>query len=154
MSTTAATDRLEKTVTLKAPRSRVWGALTDARQFGEWFAARFDAEFVPGATLLGRITYPGYEHMTMEVLIERIEPERYFSFRWHPYAVDPKVDYSLEPMTLVEFTLEDVPGGTRLTVVESGFDRIPLSRRAEAFRMNDGGWTEQLQNIERYVSRS
>ena len=154
METTTSTDRIEKTVTLKAPRARVWRAIADARQFGEWFHVRLDGEFTVGATIRGRITHPGYEHLTMEVVVERMEPERVFSYRWHPYAVDPKVDYSPEPMTLVEFTLEDAPGGTRLTIVESGFDRIPLSRRAEAFRMNSGGWSEQAQNIERYVSRT
>jgi uncharacterized protein YndB with AHSA1/START domain len=154
MSTTAATDRIERTLTVKAPRARVWRALTDAKQFGEWFRARIDGEFSLGATIRGRITHPGYEHITLELVIDRIEPERFFSYRWHPYAVDPKTDYSAEPMTLVEFTLEDVPGGTRLTVVESGFDRIPLSRRAEAFRMNEEGWTGQMQNIDQYVSRS
>jgi uncharacterized protein YndB with AHSA1/START domain len=154
METTAMTDRIEKTTVIAAPRSRVWRALTDARQFGEWFRARLEGEFVAGATVLGKITYPGYEHLTMEMVIERIEPERVFSFRWHPYAVDAKVDYSSEPMTLVEFTLDEAGNGTRLTIVESGFDRIPLARRAEAFRMNDGGWAEQLKNIARYVSNS
>jgi uncharacterized protein YndB with AHSA1/START domain len=154
MGTTTATDRIEKTVTLKAPRSRVWRAITDARQFGEIFQAKFEGEFTSGATTRGQITYPGWEHLTVELAVERIEPERYFSYRWHPFAVDPKTDYSAEPMTLVEFTLEEVPGGTRLVIVESGFDRIPLARRAEAFRMNEGGWTEQIGNIERYVTKS
>jgi uncharacterized protein YndB with AHSA1/START domain len=154
METTTSTDRIEKAVTLKAPRARVWRAIADARQFGEWFRVRLDGEFAVGATIRGHITYPDYEHVTMEVVVERMEAERFFSYRWHPYAIDPKVDYSPEPMTLVEFTLEDAPGGTRLTIVESGFDRVPLSRRAEAFRMNSDGWSEQLQNIERYVSRT
>ena len=154
METTTGTDRIEKTVILKAPRARVWRAIADAKQFGEWFRVRLDGEFAAGATIRGNITYPGYEHLTMEVVVERIEPERFFSYRWHPHAIDPKVDYSTEPMTLVEFTLEDAAGGTRLTIVESGFDRIPLSRRALAFRMNSDGWSEQLQNIERYVSRT
>ena len=154
METTTSTDRIEKTVTLKAPRARVWRAIADARQFGEWFRVRLDGEFAVGATVRGNITYPGYEYITMEVVVEQMEPERFFSYRWHPYAIDPKVDYSPEPMTLVEFTLEDAPGGTRLTIVESGFDRVPLSRRAEAFRMNGDGWSEQMQNIERYVSRT
>ena len=154
METTTSTDRIEKTVTLKAPRARVWRAIADARQFGEWFRVRLDGEFAVGATIRGNITYPGYEYITMEVVVERMEPERFFSYRWHPYAIDPKVDYSPEPMTLVEFTLEDAPDGTRLTIVESGFDRVPLSRRAEAFRMNSDGWSEQMQNIERYVSRT
>jgi uncharacterized protein YndB with AHSA1/START domain len=154
METTTSTDRIEKTAILKAPRARVWQAIAGARQFGEWFRVRLDGEFAVGATIRGNITYPGYEYITMEVVVERIEPERFFSYRWHPYAIDPKVDYSPEPMTLVEFTLEDAPGGTRLTIVESGFDRVPLSRRAEAFRMNSDGWSEQMQNIERYVSRT
>lgn len=154
METTTGTDRIEKTVILKAPRARVWRAIADAKQFGEWFRVRLDGEFAAGATIRGNITYPGYEHLTMEVVVERMEPERFFSYRWHPHAIDPKVDYSTEPMTLVEFTLEDAAGGTRLTIVESGFDRIPLSRRALAFRMNSDGWSEQLQNIERYVSRT
>jgi uncharacterized protein YndB with AHSA1/START domain len=154
METTTGTDRIEKTVVLKTPRARVWRAIADAKQFGEWFRVRLDGEFAAGATVRGSITYPGYEHITMEVVVERMEPERFFSYRWHPHAIDPKVDYSPEPMTLVEFTLEDAPGGTRLTIVESGFDRIPLSRRALAFRMNSDGWSEQLQNIERHVSRT
>ena len=154
METTTSTDRIEKTATLTAPRARVWQAIADARQFGEWFRVRLDGEFAVGATIRGNITYPGYEYITMEVVVERMEPERFFSYRWHPYAIDPKVDYSPEPMTLVEFTLEDAPGGTRLTIVESGFDGVPLSRRAEAFRMNSDGWSEQMQNIERYVSRT
>jgi uncharacterized protein YndB with AHSA1/START domain len=111
-----------------------------------------DGQFKAGETIHGTITYPGYEGRTMEMLVERIEPERFFSYRWHPG--DPNHDYRAEPMTLVEFTLEDVPGGTRLTIVESGFDQIPLSRRAEAFRMNEGGWAEQLENIQRYATQS
>ena len=154
METTTTTDRIEKTAILKAPRARVWRAIADARQFGEWFRVRLDGDFAAGATILGRITYPGYEHVTMEMVVERMEPERFFSYRWHPYAVDLKADYSTEPMTLVEFTLDDTADGTRLTIVESGFDRVPLARRGEAFRMNSDGWSEQLQNIERYVSRS
>jgi uncharacterized protein YndB with AHSA1/START domain len=144
------TDRLEKALTLKAPRSRVWQALTDARQFGEWFQVSLDGEFTPGATVTGTITYPGYEGKRLELLIDRIEPERLFSYRWHPG--DPNGDYASEPMTLVEFMLEEVSGGTRLTIVESGFDKLPLARRAAAFRMNDGGWNEQLQSIERHVA--
>ena len=146
------TDAIEKTVTLRAPRSRVWRAITNAEEFGAWFRVKLEGTFAEGAITRGKITYPGYEHMTMEVLVERIEPERYFAYRWHPYAVDRNVDFSSEPTTLVEFRLEEADGGTVLTVVESGFDRIPLARRAEAFRMNDGGWTEQMKNIERYVS--
>ena len=108
--------------------------------------------FVAGKHVQGKITYPGYEHLDFEVLIERMEPERLLSFRWHPYAVDSSVDYSKEPTTLVVFELKDVEGGTLLSVVESGFDYVPLSRRLEAFRMNSGGWDEQMRNIERHVA--
>lgn len=146
-----STDRIAKEIVLRAPRSRVWRALTDAKEFGTWFRAEMKDAFSPGAPARGRITYPGYEHLTFEVVVERMEPERLFSFRWHPYAVDPEKDYSSEPMTLVEFELSDVPEGTLLKVTESGFDRIPLERRAEAFRMNSGGWEEQMRNVARYV---
>jgi len=147
------TDRIEKNVTLAAPRSRVWRAITTAQEFGAWFGVKLDGAFAPGATLRGKITHPGYEHVTMEVVVVRIEPERYFAYRWHPYAIEPGVDYSPEPTTLVEFFLEEAKTGTRLTIVESGFDRIPVARRDEAFRMNDNGWTAQLKNIERHVSQ-
>jgi uncharacterized protein YndB with AHSA1/START domain len=148
----AKTDRIEKTVLLRAPVARVWRALADAEEFGTWFRVKFDEPFVEGKTVRGRITYPGYEHVRMEILIERMEQERLLAFRWHPYAVDPDVDYSAEPMTLVEFRLAAEAGGTRLTIAESGFDRIPASRRDEAFRMNEGGWAEQIGNIERHVA--
>ena len=150
---TTGTDRIEKQVRLQAPRSRVWRALTDAGEFGTWFGVALQAPFAEGATVRGQITHPGYQHLTMEVLVERIEPERYFAYRWHPYAIDPAIDYSHEPTTLVEFRLDENGAGTVLTIVESGFDRIPLARRAEAFRMNDGGWTAQARNIERHVSQ-
>ena len=146
-----ATDRVEKTSVLKAPRSRVWRALTTADEFGSWFRARLSGTFAAGATLRGPITYPGYEHLTLEIQVERLEPERYLSFRWHPNAVDPTVDYSSEPTTLVEFTLEEVKEGTRLTIVESGFDALPPGRRDEAWRSNDGGWSEQMKNVARHV---
>lgn len=148
----SSTDRIEKTVLLRAPRARVWRALTDAAEFGTWFRVALAGPFREGATVRGRITHAGYEHLTMEMQIERLESERLFSYRWHPYAVDPTVDYSAEPTTLVEFRLEDAPGGTRLTVVESGFDRVPKSRRDEAFRMNENGWSIQVGNIERHVT--
>ena len=148
------TDRIEKRVVLRAPRSRVWRAITDAQEFGAWFGVKLEGPFAEGVTARGKITYPGYEHLTMEVLVERVEPERYFAYRWHPYATDVTVDYSSEPTTLVEFRLDEADQGTVLTIVESGFDRIPLARRAEAFRMNDGGWTAQAKNIERHVSES
>jgi uncharacterized protein YndB with AHSA1/START domain len=147
-----STDRIEKTVVLRASRSRVWRAIATAEEFGAWFRVNLEGVFAEGATIRGRLTHPGYEHVTLDMQVERIEPERYFSYRWHPYAIDPAVDYSAEPTTLVEFILEDAEGGTALTIVESGFDRIPLARRAEAFRMNDQGWAGEIKNIERYVS--
>ena len=147
-----SSDRIEKNIVLRAPRSRVWRAIAGAEEFGAWFGVKLEGAFAPGARVKGRITIPGYEHVIMDVTVERIEPERLFSYRWHPYAIEPGVDYSGEPTTLVEFQLEEVVGGTRLTVVESGFDRIPLARRAEAFRMNDQGWAGQLKNIERHVA--
>lgn len=147
------TDRIEKNVVLQAPRSRVWRAISNAKEFGEWFRVNLEGAFAEGATVRGRITHPGYEHVTMELQIERIEPETYFAYRWHPYAIDASVDYSQEPTTLVEFRLDEAKGGTSLTIVESGFDLIPLSRRAESFRMNDKGWTGQMKSIEQYVAR-
>lgn len=147
-----STDRIEKSIVLRAPKSRVWRAIATAGEFGSWFGAKFEGEFTPGARVTGRITIPGYEHLNLEMTIERIDPERLFSYRWHPYAIEPNVDYGKEPTTLVEFRLEEVTGGTRLTVTESGFDRIPAARRAEAFRMNDEGWAGQIKNIERYVT--
>jgi uncharacterized protein YndB with AHSA1/START domain len=148
-----STDRIEKNVVLAAPRSRVWRALTRAEEFGTWFRVKLEGEIAEGTTVRGKITHPGYEHLTMELSVERVEPEQYFSYRWHPYAVDPKVDYSGEPSTLVEFRLADAEGGTALTIVESGFDAIPPARRAEAFRMNDSGWSEQIKNIQVHVAR-
>lgn len=146
------TDRIEKKVFLRARRSRVWSAITDAEEFSAWFRVKLEGAFREGATARGKITHPGYEHVTMEMQIERIEPEEYFAYRWHPYAIDPKVDYAGEPTTLVEFRLEEADGGTQLTIVESGFDRIPLARRAEAFRMNEQGWGGQARNIEQHVT--
>ncbi len=146
-----STDRIEKHMVLRAPRARVWRALTIAEQFGAWFRVKLEGEFAAGETIRGRLVIPGYEHVTLEMLVERIEPEHYFSYRWHPYAVDPKADYSAEPTTLVEFRLEEQAGGTALTIIESGFDRIPLRRRAEAFRMNDQGWASQAEKLARYV---
>jgi uncharacterized protein YndB with AHSA1/START domain len=147
-------DRIEKTIELKAPVSRVWRALTDHHEFGAWFRVRMDGPFVPGQVARGQITYPGYEHLRWEAVIQKMEPERLFSFTWHPYAGDPNHDYSVEPPTLVEFTLEKIPSGTLLRVVESGFDKIPSGRRAEAFRMNDKGWSEQVKNIARHVEQA
>jgi uncharacterized protein YndB with AHSA1/START domain len=152
MSDIEVTDRIEKKLFLRASPARVWRALSDAREFGSWFKVQLKGSFAPGAKVLGQIQVPGYEHLTLEMTVERMDQERLFSYRWHPYAIDPKVDYSVEPTTLVEFHLEAKPGGTELRVVESGFDQIPLARRAEAFRMNDGGWTAQIKNIERHVA--
>jgi uncharacterized protein YndB with AHSA1/START domain len=152
MSTTGVTDRIQKQVLLKAPRSRVWRAITDAREFGTWFGARLSGTFAPGSRVAGPITHEGYTHLTMEIDVERVEPERLLSWRWHPHAVEAGVDYSSEPTTLVIFELEEVAGGTMLTVVESGFDRIPAARRATAFRMNEGGWEQQMRAIERYLA--
>ena len=145
----STTDRIEKQVVLRAPRSRVWKALTDYREFGAWFQARLDTPFVAGQPISGQMTYPGYEHLRFDGVVEQMVPESFFSFRWQPGA-DPKPG---EPETLVEFTLEDVPGGTRLTLAESGFDRFPPERRAQVVRDNDGGWDEQMGNIGRHVSR-
>ena len=146
------TNRIEKHIELKAPQSRVWRALTDYREFGEWFRVNLEVPFIPGKTARGYITWPGYEHLLMEVAVQKLEPEDYFSFTWHPYAIDPKVDYSKETPTLVEFTLQKTPTGTALTITESGFEKIPRERFADAFRMNEDGWTQQLKNIEDYVA--
>ena len=143
-----STDRIETRVVLRAPRSRVWRAITDATEFGTWFRLTLDGAFAAGKTVRG-----SHDNFKVEMRVERMEPERYFSYRWHPYPKDPAKDYAEEPMTLVEFTLEDAEGGgTALTIVESGFDRIPLARRAEAFRMNTEGWAGQIRNLERYVA--
>ena len=147
-------DRIEKRIELKAPVSRVWRALTDYREFGEWFRVKLDGPFVAGEVSRGHITHPGYEHVKWEAVVQQMEPERLFSFTWHPYGVDPKIDYSRETPTLVEFRLEAIPTGTLLLLTESGFDKVPAERREEAFRMNDGGWTAQMKNIEKHVAPS
>src|SRR5207237_3853628 len=144
-------NRIEKRIELHAPVSRVWRALTDHREFGAWFHVKLDGPFAPGQISRGQITSPGYEHVKWEATVQKMEPERLFSFTWHPYAVDPNIDYSNEPQTLIEFTLEPIATGTRLRVVESGFDKIPAYRRAEACRMNDGGWASQMENIGKHV---
>jgi len=145
-------DRIEKQILLRAPRSRVWRALTNAEEFGTWFRVKLEGSFAVGKAIQGKITYPGYEHVTMAVTVERMDAEHLFSYRWHPYAIDPKIDYSNEPTTLVEFRLEEVADGTMLTVVESGFDKIPPERRDEAFRMNTDGWSGQMENIQRHLA--
>jgi uncharacterized protein YndB with AHSA1/START domain len=146
-------NKIEKQIELNAPVSRVWRALTDYREFGEWFRVALDGPFVVGQPARGHITWPGYEHIVWEATVQKMEPEKLFSFTWHPYAVDPAIDYSAEPPTLVEFRLEPTVTGTRLTLTESGFENVPAHRRAEAFRMNEGGWTQQMQNIKTHVAQ-
>jgi len=148
--TSDSTDRIEKTITLRAPRSRVWRALTDSAQFGQWFGAELNDPFLPGARVQGPVTSRGYEHLTMDITIDRVEPERLFSWRWQPGGME-NIDPA-EPMTLVVFELEEVPEGTRLTVRESGFDQIPAARRGRAYRENTEGWTGQLENIRKYLA--
>jgi uncharacterized protein YndB with AHSA1/START domain len=144
-------DLIEKQIELKAPPSRVWRALTDHHEFGEWFRVKIEAPFVVGEVSRGHITYPGYEHLKWEATVQKMESERLFAFTWHPYAIDPAVDYTTEPTTLVEFRLEPTADGTLLRVTESGFSKIPEGRGLEAFRMNSEGWSEQLENITRHV---
>jgi uncharacterized protein YndB with AHSA1/START domain len=159
------TDRVEKKVLLRAPLARVWRAISDAEQFGSWFGMKFDTAFVAGERVTGRIVPTSvdpeaakaqkpYEGMAFDFVVDRIEPMRLISFRWHPHAVDPKKDYSAEPMTLVEFALEEKSDGTLLTIVESGFDKIPLERRATAFAANEGGWEEQTKLIAKYLAHA
>jgi uncharacterized protein YndB with AHSA1/START domain len=147
------TDRIEKSIELNAPVSRVWRALTDHREFGEWFRVKLEAPFEIGKVARGRVTHPGYEHVVWQATIKTIEPEHVFAFTWHPYAIDPDVDYDDETPTLVEFRLEPTAtGGTLLRLTESGFDKVPAGRRLEAFRMNDGGWAQQMENVRRHVA--
>jgi uncharacterized protein YndB with AHSA1/START domain len=149
----STTDRIEKKILLRAPQWRVWSALTNSAEFGEWFGVKFDSEFVPLHPISGTITNPpGYEHLAWKIIVDEIVPERLFSFFWHPYAVDPNVDYSDETPTKVTFELrEAADSGTWLTLVESGFDKVPVARRAKAFEMNDNGWDIQMKRIETYV---
>jgi uncharacterized protein YndB with AHSA1/START domain len=153
MDSARTPDRIEKRIELHAPVSRVWRALTDYREFGEWFRVKLEGPFEAGEESRGQITWPGYEHLAWRAVIQEIEPEQYFAFTWHPYAVDPAVDYSEETPTLVEFRLEPTAAGTLLTVTESGFSDLPDDRRAEAFLRNDGGWAQQMKNIEEYVAQ-
>ena len=159
------TDRIEKKITLRASLQRVWQALSDSSEFGSWFGMKFDVPFVPGTTIRGTIvpttvdpavaeTQEPYEGMPVEILVEQMEPEKLFSFRWHPFAIEQDVDYSAEPTTLVAFALEESPDGVILTVTESGFDSIPLARRAKAFAANDAGWAAQMQLIEEYLAHA
>jgi len=167
-----SSDRIEKVVTLRAPVSRVWRAITDAEEFGRWFGFKLDGNFEAGKRMRGvfegeldetsliehqrglgltpsKVKLPP-ENATF-CTVERIEPERYFSFRWIPYGIDAEADLENEPTTLVEFRLEAVPEGTLLTIIESGFDRVPAHRRERAFRMNEGGWAAQAENLRRHV---
>ncbi len=153
MSTTTV-DRIEKKILLRHSRAKVWRALTESKEFGDWFGAIFTEPFWPGARVSGKVTHPGYEHMTMDITIERMDPERTFSWRWHPGAAEPGEDFSHEPTTLVTFELEELEGGTLLTVVETGFDRIPLARREKALRENDEGWTAQMRAIEDHLGKA
>lgn len=150
----SSTDRIEKRIELKAPVSRVWQALTDHVEFGQWFGADMEAPFTLGETARGRVTHPGYEHMTLEFVVARMKPERLFSFHWNPYNPDTDGAENDETQTLVEFTLEEVPGGTLLVVVESGFDALPEEWRHQAFSRNEGGWTQQMKSIEAHVAGS
>ena len=165
MSTGTVPDRIQKTITLRAPRSRVWRALSDSKEFGDWFGVKFDEPFAPGARMRGVLVGTSvdadvaksqrqHEGVPFDITIDRIEPERLFSFRWHPFAIEKGVDYSGEPTTLIVFEIVDVPGGTQLTVTESGFDGIPLERRATAFAANEGGWTIVVTLIEKYLAHA
>jgi uncharacterized protein YndB with AHSA1/START domain len=159
------TDRIQKRVVLKAPIERVWRAVSDSSQFGEWFGVQFSGPFVVGQAIKGKIfptkadpevakAQEPYSGAAFDCVVDRIEPMKLFSFRWHPFAVEAGVDYSKEPMTLVTFELEAVAGGTQLTITESGFDSLPASRRAKAFEMNEQGWTSQSRLIERYLAHA
>ena len=147
-------DRIEKRIEITAPVARVWRALTDSREFGEWFKVKLEGPFVEGKTVGGQLTFPGYEFLRMEVVVKAIQPMSYFSYTWHPYAVNPKMDYSQETPTLVEFQLQEIPSGTLLVVIESGFEKLPGERYADAFRMNTRGWQQQLEHITAYVTQT
>jgi uncharacterized protein YndB with AHSA1/START domain len=160
-----STDRIEKKILLRAPRKRVWRALSDSTEFGTWFGMKFDGPFTPGARLRGTIVgttvdadvakaQKQHADIPFEITVDRIEPERLFSIRWHPNAVERGVDYSHEPTTLIVFTLEEVANGVMLTVTESGFDQIPLARRAKAFQANEQGWGMVVKLIEKYLAQA
>jgi uncharacterized protein YndB with AHSA1/START domain len=151
--TAASTDRIERQIRLEHPRSRVWRALTDYREFNRWFGVELTQPFEPGSRLTAKVNQGG-RVLAMDIVVERMEPERLFSWRWHPGALAPPEELAGQPMTLVVFELKDVPGGTLLTVVETGFDRIPLARRAKSFAENSEGWTEQMKNIETWLDRT
>lgn len=150
----SSTDRIERSIVINAPRSRVWQALSDAETFGRWFGADLRGQrFAPGQRARGPISIEGYTHIQFDVLVERVEPEHTLAWRWHPYPLDPAVDYSAEEPTLVTWTLKDAPGGgTLVQAVESGFDKVPPGRRLEAFRMNTQGWEGQMENLKNHVT--
>ena len=152
--TQTCTDRIEKQIELKAPVSRVWRALTDYREFGAWFQVNLEGPFVPGDETRGQITYAGCEHMVLKLIVQKMEPEHLFTYTWCPCDIDPNVDTSREPATLVEFRLEPSGNGTLLRMTESGFDGISQERRDTAYRRNEGGWTEQMKHIEAYVTKN
>ena len=147
----SSTDAITRTVIIKAPRSRVWKAVSDAKQFGAWFGVRIDGVFSPGRASSGRMTIKGFEHYDFTIDIDRVEPETLFSYAWHPYAIDLEKDYSHEKKTLVTFRLSDVPEGTKVEITESGFDALPKDRYDEAYRSNTGGWAHQAENVRNYV---
>jgi uncharacterized protein YndB with AHSA1/START domain len=150
-TTTTSTDRIEKQIVLDATQSRVWRAVTDYREFNSWFGVALTTPFKVGGKSSGNITIKGYDHLVMDVWVEKLEPETFFSFRWHPNATDTTVDYSKDPTTLVSFTLEKVKDGTKLTIVETGFDALPEWRRAQAYKSNDGGWASQTKRIAEFI---
>jgi uncharacterized protein YndB with AHSA1/START domain len=159
------TDRIEKKILLHAPLNRVWRAISDSTEFGAWFGVKFDSQFAPGAVVRGVIVpttvdaevakgQKAYEGVAFEIVVEQMEPEKLFSFRWHPFAIEPGVDYSVEPTTLITFALEQATDGVMLTVTESGFDRISLERRAKAFAANERGWGTVIQLVAKYLAHA
>ena len=161
---TQQTDRIEKQAQLDASPDRVWEAVSNSSEFGQWFGVSFDGPFAAGQPLFGRITptrvdddvakaQEPYAGTVFEIVVDRVEPKQLFSFRWHPFAIDPNVDYTSEPMTLVTFALAAQAGGTLLTVTETGFDQLIETRRAKAREMNDQGWAAQMTLIAKYLAR-
>jgi uncharacterized protein YndB with AHSA1/START domain len=144
---------IEKRILIRAPRERVWRAIANAEEFSKWFGVKIDGVFEPGARVKMTATNKGYEGMVVYVTIEQMEPDRFLSWRWHPGAPQPDVDYSAEPTTLVEFHVEDAEGGAMLTVRETGFDQISLARRAGVYKDNVGGWEAQTQSLARYIGQ-
>lgn len=159
------TERIEKRILLQAPLNRVWRAISDSTEFGAWFGMKFDSPFAPGAVMRGVIVPTAvdpevakaqkpHEGKAVEIVIEQMEPDRLFSFRWHPFAIEPGVDYSAEPTTLITFALEQAANGVMLTITESGFDQIPLARRVKAFAANERGWSMVVKLIAKYLGHA